>query len=132
MYLNEAHFPDNFLLQNKQDIVSYCFSEYKEVRKAIQPTIERLVKLDSSFKNNLLNQLVITITETETYEGLHKNCYEILTQYFDEDLSNISEEQIMLLIFSKYEFAQNLGTPIFENRIELANLSMPKLVRLAF
>jgi len=126
-----AHFPNNFLLENKQDIVSFCFSEYKEVREAIQLTIERLVKLDSAFKNNLLSQLLTVITEAETYEGLHQNCYELLTRYFDKDLPSISEEQIMTLIFSKYEFAQNLGTPIFENRIKLSNLSMPKLVKLA-
>ncbi|WP_179019627.1 WGR domain-containing protein [Winogradskyella forsetii] len=126
-----AHFPDEFLLENKQDLVGFCFSEYREVREAIQRTIERLVKLDSSFKNRLLSQLLMVITEAETYDGLHQNCYELLTRYFDKDLPSISDEQIMILILSKYEFAQNLGTPIFENRIKLSLLSMPQLVQLA-
>ncbi|MBV1924855.1 MAG: WGR domain-containing protein, partial [Flavobacteriaceae bacterium] len=126
-----AHFPNEFLLENKQDIVSFCFSEYQEVREAIQPTIERLVVLDSSFKESLLSQLLIVITEAETYEGLHQNCYELLTKYFDKHLPSISDEQIRTLIFSKYEFAQNLGTPIFEERIQLSKLSMPELVQLA-
>lgn len=126
-----AHFPNEFLLENKQDIVSFCFSEYKEVRDAIQPTIERLVKLDSTFKENLLNQLLVVITEAETYDGLHQNCYELLTHYFDENLSSVSDKQIITLILSKYDNAQNLGTPIFENRIKLSNLTMPELVQLA-
>lgn len=126
-----AHFPDDFLIKNKQDIVSFCFSEYPEVREAIQPTIERLVKLDGAFKNNLLSQLLLVLTEAETYDGLHQNCYELLTKYFDKELPSISKERIMTLILSKYESAQNLGTPIFDNRIELSSLSLPELVQLA-
>lgn len=125
-----AHFPDEFLLKHKQDIVGFCFSEYAEVRTAIQPTIERLVALDRAFKAKLLSQLLVAITEAETYDGLHQNCYELLTKYFEEDVSSISEEQIMTLVLSKYESAQNLGTPIFDQKITLSNLSMSKLVRL--
>lgn len=126
-----AHFPDAFLIENKYDIVGFCFSEYKEVREAIKPTIARLVKLDQSFKDSLLHQLLLVLTEAETYDGLHQNCYELLTYYFENNLTSISDEQIMSLIFSKYEYAQQLGTPIFKNRIQLSSLSMPKLVQLA-
>ena len=52
-------------------------------------------------------------------------------KYFDKDLPSISDEQIMLLILSKYEAAQNLGAPLFEKRIQLSNLTMPELVQLA-
>jgi predicted DNA-binding WGR domain protein len=126
-----AHFPNDFLLENKEEFVSFCFSEYQEVREAIQPTIERLVKLDSTFKNKLLQQLLMVLTEAETYDGLHQNCYELLIKYFDDGLPSISDEQIMTLILSKYESAQQLGTPIFEKRIQLSSLSMPELVLLA-
>lgn len=126
-----AHFPDSFLLENSNNIVSFCFSEHKEVREAVQPTVERLIKLDANFKEGLLNKLLITLTGAEVYEGLHKNCYELLTKYFDKNLSSISEEQIIQLILSKYEFAQKLGAPIFENRVSLSSLSMPVLISLA-
>ena len=39
-----AFFPDEFLLENKHTIASYCFSEHIEVREAIFPSIERLLK----------------------------------------------------------------------------------------
>ncbi|MFI8604197.1 hypothetical protein ACIGCP_07035 [Cellulophaga baltica] len=126
-----AHFPDDFLLANKQDIVGFLFSEFQEVREAIQPTIERLVNLDHAFKANLLHQLLQVLTEAETYQGVHQNFYELLIKYFEKDLSSLSKAHIMTLIGSKYESAQNLGTPIFEKNISLSSLTMLELVQLA-
>ena len=126
-----AHFPDDFLLKNSQEIVGFCFSEYDEVREAILPTIERLVNLDTIFKNNLLNKLLQVLTESEDYEGLHKDSYTLLTKYFKDSLTSLSEEQIFSFVLSKYEFAQNLGTPLLEKRIQLTTLSIHQLVRLA-
>jgi len=126
-----AHFPDDFLLKNKQEIVSFCFSEFKEVREAIQPSIERLVKLDCDFKKSLLHKLLQIFTEAEYYEGLHENSYQLLTTHFKDSLTSLSEEQIFSFVLSKYEFAQNLGTPLFERRIQLTALSMHQLVKLA-
>ncbi|WP_422090578.1 WGR domain-containing protein [Tenacibaculum ovolyticum] len=126
-----AHFPDKYLIENKQDIVSFCFSEYSEVRKAIRPTVDRLTKLDSDFKDSLLKQLLAYITEAENYEGLHENCYETLIQLYGADLKELSKEGIITLVLSKYEFAQKLGTPLFESNISMSALSMPDLIRLA-
>ncbi|MBO0593536.1 hypothetical protein I2486_19225 [Cellulophaga sp. E16_2] len=126
-----AHFPDDFLVKNKQDIVGFLFSEFQEVREAIQPTIERLVHLDHAFKANLLHQLLQVLTEAETYEGVHQSCYDLLMKYFERDLSSLSKEHIMALIGSKYESAQNLGVPIFEKNISLSSLTMLELVQLA-
>lgn len=125
-----AHFSDDFLLKNSKDIVGFCFSEYSEVRTAIQPTIKRLVELDKVFKDNLLNKLLLIITEAEAYEGLHENTYQLLTTYFKDDLSSLTETQIFTFVLSKYEFAQNLGTPLFENQIDLEKLTMHQLVKL--
>lgn len=126
-----SHFPDAFLLENKQEIVGFCFSEYKEVREAIQPTIERLVKLDRKFKESLLHKLLQLLTEAEVYEGLHENSYQLLTAYFKDDLAFLSSAQIFAFVLSDYEFAQNLGTPLFEKRIQLATIPMAKVVKLA-
>lgn len=125
------HFPDAFLLENKQDIVSFCFSEYVEVRTAIRPTVDKLIKIDNQFKQSLLNKLIVNITEEESYEGLHQSSYEMLTQFFGTDLNGLSKEDILQLILSKYEFAQKLGTPIFEKRISLSSLTITELVSLA-
>ncbi|WP_439130947.1 WGR domain-containing protein [Polaribacter sp.] len=126
-----SHFPDSFLLENKQEIVGFCFSEYKEVREAIQPTIERLVKLDRNFKQSLLDKLLQVLTESEVYEGLHENSYQLLTTYFKDDLAFLSEEQIFAFVLSDYEFAQNLGLPLFEKRIQLATMPIEKVIQLA-
>ena len=126
-----AHFPDDFLLKNKQEIVGFCFSQYKEVREAIQLTIERLVKLDSAFKEILLHKLLQVLSEAEDYEGVHQNSYQLLVTYFKDRLASLSEDQIFSFVLSKYEFAQNLGTPLFEKRIQLATLPMHQIVKLA-
>lgn len=126
------HFPDQFLLENKKNIVNYCFSEHIEVRKAIQPTIHKLIKLNKAFKKSLLKQLLLYITETESYEGLHENCYEILTQFYGANLEELTAEEILELVVSKYDFAQKLGTPLFEKRVSMSSLNISDLVRLAY
>jgi len=126
-----AHFNNDFLLENQQKISSYCFSEYSEVRDAIQPTIERLLKLDTVFKETLLNKLLHTIIESEEYEGVHKTSYSILVQYYDEKLPSISKGDIVKLVLSNYDFAQKLGTPLFKERVILKDFSIPELIELS-
>ncbi|WP_299675283.1 WGR domain-containing protein [uncultured Tenacibaculum sp.] len=126
-----AHFPDVFLLENKQHLVMYCFSEYEEIRKAIQPSIHKLVKLDGVFKKSLLNQLLLQISEAEVYEGIHQNSYELLIDIYGEDLKELSKKQLIELVLSKYEFAQKLGTPLFQKRVSLSTLEMNEVIRLS-
>ncbi|MCD8432127.1 WGR domain-containing protein [Tenacibaculum finnmarkense genomovar ulcerans] len=126
-----AYFPDEFLLENKQDIIRFCFSEHEAVRKAIQPTIRKLIHLDEEFKEYLRKKLLASLTEDETYEGLHQNCFNILIQFYGTQKEVVSEEEIIALILSKHEFAQKLGTPLFERRVDMNNLKMSELVRLA-
>ena len=125
-----SHFSDEFLLKNSNKIGSYCFSEFIEVREAIQPTIKRLIKLDSVFKEKLLNQLLNTISEAETYEGIHENSHQVLVELYDEKLPSIKEEGIFNLVLSKFEFAQKLGMSLYRERIDLHKLSVNKIVSL--
>ncbi len=126
-----SHFPEDFLLENHQKISTFCFSEYGEVREAIQPTVEKLITLDTNFKNNLFKALLVAIEEAETYEGLHKNCYDLLSNNYKHHLSDISQEYIFGLVLSKYEYAQKLGRPLFEDKINLDKLSIKTIIRLA-
>ena len=126
-----SHFPESFLLENHQKISGFCFSEYDEVREAIQPTVEKLMALDSNFKNNLFKALLGAIEEAEAYEGLHKNCYELLTNNYKQHLKDSTQEHIFGLVLSKYEYAQKLGLPLFEDKINLEKLSVKTNVQLA-
>jgi len=126
-----SHFPDSFLLENRFTIGAYCFSEHQEVREAILPSIERLIKMDNDFKESLLQQLISVLSEPEEYEGIHKNSYRILTAYYGDDLTSINKEGIFVLILSKYEFAQKLGLPLFKERVILKDLSIEALVALS-
>jgi hypothetical protein len=80
-----AHFPNDFLLKNNQEIVGFYFSEYKKVKEAIQSAVERLFKLEWAFKENLLQVL----SEAADYEGLHENSYPLLTAYFKRRLTSL-------------------------------------------
>ncbi|MDO5973226.1 WGR domain-containing protein [Flavivirga jejuensis] len=117
-----SHFPDEFLLENNKKISAFCFSEYAEVRKAIEPTIEKLLRLDESFKNNFFKELLTVITIPERYEGLHENCYVLLTENYSQHLNAISQESIFNLLLSNYDYAQKLGAPLFKEQVDLHNL----------
>ncbi len=126
-----AHFPDAFLLEHKHKIGSYCFSEHVEVRGAIQPSIERLIKLDANFKEKLLNQLLNTIIQVEDYTGVHENSYAVLVKYYDKNLPSINTKGIVNLVLSDYDFAQKLGTPLFNERVVLKDFTIDELVALS-
>ncbi len=126
-----AHFPDAFLIENHMRIGSFCFSEHKEVRAAIQPTIERLLPLNAAFKKGLLQQLLQAIIEDETYEGLHESCYNVLVQYYGKELTILTQENTIDLVLSNYDFAQKLGTPLFDKNVDLSTLPIDNLVAIA-
>lgn len=126
-----SHFPDEFLLENHQKISGFCFSEYNEVRNAIQPTVEKLIALDDNFKNNLFKALLRAIETAETYEGLHENCYTLLTTNYKPYLGSIPQEAIFSLILSQYDYAQKLGEPLFAEHITLETLPVKTIVSLA-
>ncbi len=126
-----AYFPDEFLLENQYKIASYCFSEHIEVREAIFPTIERLLKIDTVFKETLKSQLLNTIIKAEEYDGVHESSYALLVKYYDNNLASISTAGIIDLVLSDYDFAQKLGTPIFKDRVVLKDLNMPQLISLS-
>ncbi len=125
-----SQFPDHFLLENSKKISGFCFSEYEEVRTAIQPTIERLVNLDTDFKTSLFNSLLIVLIDAEKYDGLHANCYSLLTENYKHYLNDISHEFMFKLVLSHYEYAQKLGLPLFKQHIDLNTLPVDKLVSL--
>lgn len=125
-----SHFPIDFLLKNHQKISAYCFSEYGEVRKAIQPTIEKLIALETDFKNNLFNALLQSISSVEYYDGLHQNSYTLLTNSFKDQLKTISKSGIFELVLSQYEYAQKLGLPLYKDHINLNLLEMSEVVDL--
>ncbi|WP_299253107.1 hypothetical protein [uncultured Lacinutrix sp.] len=126
-----SHFPDEFLLENHYRISAFCFSEYDEVREAIQPTVEKLIRLDENFKNNLFKSLIRGIETTETYEGLHKNCYTLLTTNYKQYLSSIPQENIFGLLLSNYDYAQKLGEPLFNEHVDIETLFVNSIVQLA-
>ncbi|MEP5339362.1 MAG: WGR domain-containing protein [Algibacter sp.] len=126
-----SHFPDEFLLKNHQKISEFCFSEYDEVRDAIQPTVEKLMRLDNDFKINLFKALLNAVSNVETYESLHQNCYILLTGNYKDHLSSIPDNDIFELILSNYEFAQKLGLPLFKSQVDLKTVSIKDLVLLA-
>ncbi|TYA92376.1 WGR domain-containing protein [Seonamhaeicola marinus] len=126
-----VYFPDDFLLEHHKKISAFCFSPYNEVRAAIQPTVEKLIKLDKGFKNNLFKALLKALESVETYEGLHENCYELLTVNYREYLNTITQKEIFTLILSKYDFAQKLGAPLFDKNIDVNTLKINEIVELS-
>jgi predicted DNA-binding WGR domain protein len=126
-----SNFPDDYLQTNHSLITDYCFSPHPEVREAIRPAISRLIDLNPEFKRNFLSKLLNILVNQETFDGVHQNCYEILTTYYGKEVSDIDKEGIYNLILSKYEFAQRLGADLFTHQIDLNTLTSGELVALS-
>lgn len=126
-----SHFPDEFLLENHYQIGQYCFSEYAEVREAIVPTVKRLAQLDQSFKESLKKQLLQSLSEPETFDGLHQSSYELLTTIYGSDIESVTDREVIDLVVSDYEFAQKLGTPMLMERVDFSKLLVGELVLLS-
>ncbi|NOQ73176.1 MAG: hypothetical protein GQ574_14310 [Crocinitomix sp.] len=126
-----GHFPNDYLTGNSHQIGKYYFSEYQEVRAAIQPAMARLIELDNAFKKAIFKESMQTLLEPETYDGLHETIYELLTEQYQAQLKSIELDAVIELILAKYNFAQLLGTPLFRKFIQIPNFTMAQLVRLA-
>lgn len=125
-----AFFPDDFLLEQQNTIVKYCFSEHPEVREAILPTVKRLTKIDSGFDKKFLAELLQSIIVAETHEGIHESNYRLIIEIYGSYISSIDKKGIMELLLSKYEFAQKVGFPLFQEKVIIANLDTDQIVSL--
>lgn len=126
-----GYFPDSFLRENSQRLSRYYFSEHAEVRTAIQPAIARLVKLDTVFKKNILTQSLKTISNAESYEGVHETVYSLLSKEYELALRSLSVNEVLGLVSSKFEYAQKLGTPLFKQLTKLPSFTIEQLVVIA-
>ena len=99
--------------------MAFVFPNTKKYAQQYNQLVERLVNLDVDFKTSLFNSLLIVLIDAETYEGLHANCYSLLTENYKHYLNDISHELMFKLVLSHYEYAQKLGLPLFKQHIDL-------------
>ncbi len=124
-------FSDNTLLGQQDQLVKFATSNKADVRKAVRPVIKRLANQYESFANDCVDKFVPVLLRKETYEGLHNDTYELLTQELEPYLKVIERKKIFRLLNSDHTKAQELGTVLVNKYIPADSLSVPNIIRLA-
>lgn len=123
-------FPENLLMEKKDVLISFCLSPMPDVRNAVKPIIFKLAKSYTSFGRDLVDLFVPAFLMKESYEGLHEDLLQLLTQELSDSLSIIPKEKTLVLLNSRFKVAQQLGAALLKKNIREEELTIPELVKL--
>lgn len=123
-------FPDDLLLKKKDILVSFCLSPLADVRNAVKPIISRLTKTYPEFGNELVDLFVPAFLMKESYEGLHDDLLNLLSNELSPSLSIISKERTLVLLNSRYRASQLIGNVLLNRNLKDSDLTVQELVKL--
>lgn len=101
--------PLDLLLQKRDILVSLAISKDPEIRKKVKPIIQKSAQGKPAWGVQLCQFFVPLLLQAETYEGLHVDILDLLTEYLSENLAIVSHQQIWALTASHYREANLLG-----------------------
>ncbi len=125
-----GQFSDNTLLGKQNDLVKYATSKLEDVRKAVKPVIKKLANKHQSFAEDCVNKFVPVLLRQETYEGVHQDIFDLLTNELEKYLAIVERKKIFRLLNSEHAKAQELGTVLVDKYIPAETLSIPNIIRL--
>lgn len=125
-----GQYTDNSLLGKQEDLVKYATSRLADVRQAVRPVIKRLAEKHPSFAEDCVNHFVPVLLRKETYEGVHQDTYQLLTQDLEKHLAIVERKKIFRLLNSEHTKAQELGTVLVDKYIPADTLSVSNIIRL--
>lgn len=125
-----GQFSDNTLLGKQDDLVKYATSRLEDIRQAVKPVIKRLATKHASFAEDCVNKFVPVLLRKETYEGVHQDTFDLLTNELENYLKIIDRKKIFRLLNSEHGKAQELGTVLVDKYIDAETLSIPNIIRL--
>lgn len=134
--------PLELLLQKRDILVSLAISDDPEMRKRVKSIIAKSTKGQPKWAKQLCQFFVPLLLQKETYEGLHTDILDLLTEYLSDYLGSISNHQIWELTASNYREANLLGLALLpeldfqkealRDIITLANHEMPAVRQQCF
>ncbi len=125
-----GQFSHNSLLGRQDDLIKYATSKQEDVRQSVKPVIKKLADKHISFAEDCVNKFVPVLLRKETYEGVHEDIFNLLTQELESHLSIVERKKIFRLLNSDYNKAQELGTKLVDTYIPAESLSVPNIIRL--
>ncbi len=121
-------FSDAQLVDQADLIASCCTSKSRELRKGILVVLERLVKAQQSFGQDMVMSLYSAVLRKETSEGIHDDVLAILLGPLGSSLKVIPDDSFRRMLKSKYSAAHVLGFYLLEEETELQNEALLQLV----
>ncbi len=126
-----GQFSDNSLLGKQDELIRYATSKLADVRTAVKPVIKKLANQYESFAEDCVNKFVPVLLRKETYEGVHQDTFNLLTNELKKHLKIIERKKIFRLLNSEHTMAQELGTVLVDKYIPAESLSVSNIIRLA-
>lgn len=118
------------LLQNADNIILACLSQYENVRQGLPSVVERMAKKENAFGIKAAEALMPVLLKKETTVGIHADTSKLLCNELSGYLQNANKETALNLLYSNYSAAQNVGVVILEKYTNPSQLTIPQVIAL--
>ena len=122
--------PDAVLTERTDVLTSFCLSAHPEVRRAVQPVIQKVLESYPSFGQTLITLLVPLLWRKERHEGIHQDLEQLIREPLAAYHQYIPAEWIWKLIDASYREAHLLGAQLLGQQIDLAQVPIERIVAL--
>ncbi len=102
-----------------------------EMRRAIRPTVHRLIRGDADFGQRFLQMLIAGLLRRRLAEGVPGHVVAVLREDFAALLDGVPEDIMWRLLNSKSTAAQELGGILLPERVDASTVRLERLVELA-
>lgn len=126
-----SKYSDKSLIEQQEMLKALCLSEHREIRKAVQPIIGRLAKVDESFGKHFTQVVALHLLKKEVHEGRDEDIDQLLKNQLVAYLPTLPKRRILQLLHSPRMNANILGSYLLDNFVESKDLKMRQIVRLA-
>lgn len=123
--------PNNILLNNRETLKGFCLAHFPEIRASIRPIIEKLAAENPSFGREWADMLLPYFRMQEPFEGLHEDLLTLFTTALGAYWGHLDNETGLRLLGSSKMPRQVFGQFLLSNVMNVNDLSMRQILRLA-
>ena len=123
-------FSDESLFGQLDLIVGLCLSPHAEVRRAVLPLVDRLIRREARVGDTLCGELAPHLLRKENAPGRDADLIELLTVRLGTYLGSIGRQRALQLLFAPRKAAHAVGQHYLQHFADGSELTLRQIVKL--
>ncbi|MCA9031583.1 MAG: hypothetical protein KDA66_12295 [Planctomycetaceae bacterium] len=125
-----SQLPESVLAESVDFLFELVRHEQEDIRKLIRPAITKIAASDAKFGRQIALKLIEALLIPGAPEGVPSHTAHVLRKDLREHLSDVSQEMVWKLLYSRSGPAQDVGGMLLSTNVESSNLSVEEVVGL--